>query len=265
MGEILQEVTEQLFGNELSRNVADLVKASYFDNQSTSLVSDPSFNDGLSNWSQWNNTDLTTEASSEVSVFFGEKNSTVLMTIESNSLKDQTAYQHGIDQLVSLTGVNLDDTYMVSRYSELSGLLEQEFFGGEDSGASVIAIEYLDDAERKIGGTYIANTSQGIFTDSGFYGAPVSLSASANEYIYKAPAVGNNALVMNIGREARRAIPTRINEVVYLRIAAVVTDYIGSDYVRHFLTGIILSDTPECTKCRATLKLHALDVRMLTD
>ena len=72
-------------------------------------------------------------------------------------------------------------------------------------------------------------------------------------------------MVLNIGDEARRAVPGRMNEIAYLRVAAVVTDYIASDYIRHFLTGIVISGTPECMNCRANLRIHSLDVKISTE
>ncbi len=259
---LVNDIAEGLLGRELSRNLSTLVGVSYFSEDMTSLVNDPGFDNGLSNWTEWRNTEQTNEALSSVSVFYDDNENTVFMELESNSKKDQTSYQHGIEQIVPISQSQAGDTFLVARYSELSGLLEEGEFlrGGEDSGAAIIAIEYLNDAAEKIGGTYFANTSQGLFTDSGFYNAPVSLSAGDNEFVYQAPAAGNNALVVNIGSEAQRAIGSRADELAYVRLAVVVADYIGSKYLRHFLTGIILSGTPECNACKAKIRVHSLDL-----
>ena len=262
---IMEELAVQLMGGARSRNFGELLAVSYFPEISSSVVTDPRFDDELEHWKEYDNTGSSNLASSEQYLLNSDNKNTIGLEIVSNSVIDGVSFQRGFYQQVDIDNASIDEYYFKVQYTELLGLLEESrslIDILEDSGVAVFSIEYLDSSGESLGYTQVVNTTDAMFADTGFYSTPVSLQSEGNGVIYRVPSIGNNGLVLNIGKEARLALGDGVSEVDHIFVDALVGDYIASDYLRHFLTGIILIE-PECFNCRASLKVNSLDVRKI--
>ncbi len=262
VGLLNEEIARQLVLNERSPNYGDKVALSIFGEAGDLMSNDPEFRDVTNNWTEYSNTESFTTGTSNSGVFSTSTRTDLRLSLTSSITRGDESLQHGFYQDVLVGGRSLDDINFVAAYSRLQGILEDGTFlsRGEDSGVAGVAMEYLNDQNRAIGATVFANATDGLFTGSGFYNAPIPLQSNGTTIVYRVPSIGNNSLIANVGEEARVSVGSRQSEIQAIRLYVFVADYMAEQLLRHFLTGIVLS-TPSCNECKAELNVNSLSLR----
>lgn len=261
---ISDELVSQLLGAEREPNFGDLVAISFLGNAYERLNTNSGFEQRLEGWTEYDNTQSTVTGVSDGYTFLGTTRNTVGLELTSNVVRGGESQQRGIYQEIDVVDQDLSSVFVVADYSKLLGQLESCPFVGfcDAAGVASISMEYLDSGLTTLGVTHFANTEDPLFADTLFYNAPVSLQSSVGSSVIRVPNVPNSGLTANVGDEARTVVGARYDDIRYVRVYAVVGDYIGGDFLRHFLLGVVLA-VPECTDCKAELEVHSLELRSL--
>jgi len=238
-------------------------RAGYEANPGALISLDSEFDNIDSSWTEYRNTPAAYGNSERVVVPGQNGENRLMLRLNSSVTEGQESLQHGFYQQIDMSNQPLQAVYLVARYEELTGRLEEpgRFTRPENSGMAAVAIEYLDGSETPIGSTLFVNAQDGLLSDT-FLQSPSSLQSSGSQIVHRIPGAGNAGLVASLEVEAMAALRDNIQRLHYARIYVLVGDYLAEQTIVHPIWGIP-GPPPDCNNCEAQLTANSLELRML--